>query len=149
MIDIHTQAEALANEFRALGRVVEVAHSVNRNGDYSSYLTVSGIRTRLRLSDHYSATTDAYDVFGLTAQAIIDRHASSVEKNKAAAAALEAEIAKAAAARQAAQKDAMAKASASKQHRIAFFRSVGIDFDACRGAEREAARAAYASFCVA
>lgn len=68
---IPLQAEKLADEFRNLGRKVTISHSKNRNGDYSSYLEVSGIRDRLRISDHFSGWTDAVDVFGKNAEQII------------------------------------------------------------------------------
>ncbi|WP_146163420.1 hypothetical protein [Sphingomonas fennica] len=70
MTTIRDQAEALASEFRALGRDVEIAHSTNRDGGHSSYLTVSGLAKRLRISDHHSGWTDAVDAFGSAADII-------------------------------------------------------------------------------
>lgn len=84
--DIHNQAEALAEEFRALGRSVTVSHSINRNGDASSYLVVSGIRDRIRVSDHYSNTTDAVDAFGSAEEmvAAYEEAAKSAAEKRAA-----------------------------------------------------------------
>ena len=77
--DIHAQAESLAVEFRALGRSVTVSHSTNRNGDHSSYLSVSGLSRRIRVSDHFSGTTDAVDAFGSAADMIAAAERSVID----------------------------------------------------------------------
>lgn len=86
MDDIRQQAEALASDFRALGRSVTVSHSTNRNGDHSSYLEVSGLGRRIRVSDHFSGWTDAVDAFGSAADMIAAaEHATAEYEAKRAA----------------------------------------------------------------
>lgn len=86
--ETHVKAENVANQFRERGHPVGVQHSINRNGDASSYLNVSGIG-QLRISDHFSGSTTAWDVTGLSVDRIYELReeaAAAAEIKKAEAA---------------------------------------------------------------
>lgn len=149
--EIHASADRLAAEFRALGRWCTVAHSTNRDGGASSYLSVEGMGTQLRVSDHDSNWMTAWHVFDLNAERIIAQYEEDVRVNRARKAAMDAAVAahdaERLAAREAAQAAKVAAEQSLKGRREAFFAAAGIDFAAARGPERQAARDAFDAAC--